>query len=123
MALALALALALAGTPAAPAPSPAASPAGDAFTPAPPEQIPTYFTRRITSKDLEGKSLRELTILRNTVYARWGWDGYRKDWLRAYIHAQPWFKPNPKFHYKLLSDLDKANVHIIATREQGFHSE
>jgi hypothetical protein len=71
---------------------------------------------------LEHKSLRELSILRNTIYARWGWDGYRKPWLRAYFHAQPWFKPNPKFNYKLLSEADKKNAHLIATREQAFTS-
>ena len=68
---------------------------------------------------LEKKSLRELSILRNTIYARYGWDGYRKPWLRDYFHAQPWFKPNPKFSYKLLSDADKKNAHLVAAREQS----
>ena len=66
------------------------------------------------------KTLRELSILRNTIYARYGWDGYRKPWLRAYFHSQPWFKPNPKFSYKLLTDADNKNAHFIAAREQGF---
>ncbi|HEX2570083.1 MAG TPA: YARHG domain-containing protein [Polyangia bacterium] len=68
---------------------------------------------------LENKTLRELSILRNTIYARYGWDGYRKPWLRDYFHAQPWFKPNPKFTYKVLSDADKKNAHFIAVREQS----
>src|SRR5437763_11226100 len=41
--------------------------------------------------ELDKKSLRELSILRNTIYARLGWDGYRKPWLRDHFHAQPWF--------------------------------
>src|SRR5581483_4432672 len=70
--------------------------------------------------ELEGKSLRDLSILRNTIYARLGWDGYRKPWLRDYFHTQTSFKPNPKFSYKQLSDADKKNALFIATREQSF---
>ena len=68
---------------------------------------------------LEKMSLRELSIARNTIYARYGWDGYRKPWLRDHFHAQKWFKPNPMFSYKLLSDADRKNAHLVATREQG----
>src|SRR2546428_5840896 len=68
---------------------------------------------------LENKSLRDLSVMRNTIYARYGWDGYRKPWLKAYFHAQPWFKPNSKFTYKVLSDADKKNAHFIAAREQS----
>jgi len=109
---------------------------GDAYVPAAPDQIPGYFAQPMPCKIdhdgltqvkcdgqlLEKKSLRELSILRNTIYARYGWDGYRKPWLRDYFHAQPWFKPNPKFSYKLLSDVDKKNAHIVAAREQSLTS-
>src|SRR5678809_261539 len=71
---------------------------------------------------LESKTLRELAILRNTIYSRYGWDGYRKPWLRDYFHAQPWFKPNPKFSYKQLSDVDRTNAHFIGTFEQTLTS-
>ena len=104
-----------------------------AFVPAPPEQVTNYFptvlpckiTRdgltQVICKDaiLEKKSLRELAILRNTIYARYGWDGYRKPWVRDYFHSQPWFKANPKFTYKLLSDTDKKNAHYIGTMEHS----
>jgi len=113
--------------------------ADEPYTPPPPEKVPNYFAQRmpceITRHEpriiivdckgdlLEHKSLRELSILRNTIYARYGWDGYRKPWLRAYFHAQPWFKPNPKFSYKLLSDADRKNAHLIAAAEQRFISD
>jgi hypothetical protein len=73
-------------------------------------------------KLLEGKTLRELAILRNTIYSRWGWHHYRKPWLRDYFQAQPWFKPNPKFSYKLLSDVDRKNAHFIGTYESSLRS-
>ncbi len=105
----------------------------EAVAPAPAAEVPGYFAQpmpcRIEREDrlrvrcdgelLEKKSLRELSILRNTIYARYGWDGYRKPWLRAYFHAQPWFRPNPKFSYKLLADADRKNAHFIGVREQS----
>ena len=104
------------------------------FTPAPADKVPNYFAgvmpckieredrARVVCKggELDGMSLRELSIMRNTIYARYGWDGYRKPWLRNYFHSQPWFKANPKFSYKLLSEADRKNAHFIAAREQGF---
>ncbi len=103
------------------------------LVPAPANQVSNYFPSlmpcrvertdraRVTCDHGElDKTLRELSIMRNTIYARWGWDGYRKPWLANYFHAQPWFKPNHKFSYKLLSDADRKNAHLIATREQGF---
>jgi hypothetical protein len=107
--------------------------AEEPYVPAPAATVPGYFAQpmpcRIDNEDrlrvsckgelLEKKSLRELSILRNTIYARYGWDGYRKPWLRAYFHAQPWFKPNPKFSYKQLSDADRKNAHFIGVREQS----
>ena len=44
----------------------------------------------------DGKTLRELAIMRNTIYARYGWDGFRKQWLRDYFRAQKWFKAQPR---------------------------
>jgi hypothetical protein len=110
--------------------------AEEPFVPAPADQIPNYSAtvlpceisgdpgrskrEQVVCKDnlLRHKTLRELSILRNTIFARYGWDGYRKEWLRNHIHAQPWFKPNPKFHYRLISEIDRKNVHLIATYEQ-----
>jgi hypothetical protein len=103
------------------------------YTPAPAAEVPSYFAQpmpckilrdprsevRCQGRLLESKSLRELSILRNTIYARYGWDGYRKPWLRDYFHAQPWFKPNPKFSYRQLADADRKNAHFIGVREQS----
>ena len=84
---------------------------------------PTRGTVSIAGEQIEDRSDEELSILRNTIYARYGWDGYRKPWLRAYFHSQPWFKPNPKFTYKVLSDADRKNAHFIGTREQSLNTD
>jgi len=94
--------------------------AADVYVPPPAEDIPNYYPRAIPVADLDGKTLRELAILRNTIYARYGWDGFRKQWLHDYFHAQKWFKPNPSFHYKLVSDIDRDNAHLIAMTEASF---
>lgn len=74
-----------------------------AYVPPPPEQIPGYRVKamscevidelsppRVMCGDdvLDGKSLRELAILRNTIFARYGWSGFRKPWLREHFEKQ-----------------------------------
>src|SRR5438128_899871 len=107
------------------------------YVPPPASEVPGYFEEKmpcriaaemrdvVHCKDnlLEKMTLRELSIARNTIYARYGWDGYRKPWLREHFHAQPWFKPNPQFTYKVLSAADKANAHFVAVREQSLTDE
>ena len=53
---------------------------------------PLYYTRPITDDDLIGRSLRELSLMRNTIYARAG-NKFRKKWLNDYFSAQPWYHP------------------------------
>ena len=101
------------------------------------EQVSNYFSRSMPCKIvresetihravvrcenglLETKTLRELSILRNTIYARYGWSRFRKPWLREYFKVQPWFHPNPGFSYKLISEVDRQNAHLIGTFEAG----
>jgi hypothetical protein len=75
------------------------------------------------TKLLDDKTLRELAIMRNTIYARYGWDGFRKQWLHDYFHGQKWFKPNPDFSYKLISKADRENAHVIGSKEASFNEE
>jgi hypothetical protein len=105
----------------------------EVYQPAPPAEVAGYSAdvmpcktfdapARVECKGglLDGKSLRELSILRNTIFARWGWDGFRKEWLKSHFHAQKWFKPNPRFNYRQLSEADRKNAHFIGVREQSF---
>ena len=49
-----------------------------------------YYDRALTPADLQGRTLRELALMRNTIYARAG-HPFRKKWLRDYFTAQPWY--------------------------------
>jgi len=80
------------------------------------EDVATYVECN-AKPHLETLSLRELSILRNTIFARYGWGGFRKPWLREYFQRQPWYKPDPKFSYKRLSENDRRNVELIAQAE------
>ena len=51
--------------------------------------------------DLEGRTLRELALMRNTIYARAG-HPFRKKWLHDYFSAQPWYKPLAKDTHRTL---------------------
>jgi len=80
-------------------------------------EIPYYFDREITDKDLEGRTLRELSLMRNTIYARAGNEFSRK-WLHAYFTAQPWYKETG-YDKSKISGLDRKNAEKIARREAG----
>jgi hypothetical protein len=75
-----------------------------------------YFTREITKADLEGRTLRELNLIRNTIFARAG-NPFRKKWLRDYFSAQPWYKPADKTDESKLTALDRKNAEFVATFE------
>ncbi|HUS30069.1 MAG TPA: YARHG domain-containing protein, partial [Kofleriaceae bacterium] len=45
-----------------------------------------YYDRPLAPADLDGRSLRDLTLMRNVVYARAG-HPFRKAWLREYFTA------------------------------------
>src|SRR5215813_786290 len=77
------------------------------------EARPFYYTREITQQDLDGRSLRELTLMRNTIYARAG-NRFRKKWLNDYFSAQPWYHPLAKMDESKLTALDRKNAEIIS---------
>jgi len=135
--LLVALALGCAGgeaptAPAAPAPAasaapaPSAAPATSAATATPaataaPSAVgsdgrPLYYERVLTPADLEGRTLRDLSLMRNTIFARVG-NPFAKPWLNAYFRAQPWYAPKDKVDISRLSEADKANVALLATAE------
>src|SRR5262245_9862822 len=82
-------------------------------TPDKTEPRPLYYTREITDDDLIGRSLRELTLMRNTIYARAG-NKFRKQWLNDYFSAQPWYRPLDKMNESKITPLDRKNAEIVA---------
>lgn len=56
---------------------------------------PLYYERPITDADLSDRTLRELAILRNYIFARAGQE-FRKDWLRDFFSQYDWYHPQKK---------------------------
>src|SRR5215831_18984911 len=79
---------------------------------------PLYYTRPITDDDLIGRSLRELSLMRNTIYARAG-NKFRKKWLNDYFSAQPWYHPQEPMDETKITSLDRKNAETIATYDAG----
>lgn len=77
------------------------------------EQRPLYYTRAITHDDLEGRTLRELSLMRNTIYARAG-NKFRKQWLNDYFSALSWYHALDTMDESKLTALDKKNAEVIA---------
>jgi hypothetical protein len=81
--------------------------------------IPLYFERALATSELETRSLRELSLMRNTIFARGG-NKFRKTWLREYFTAQPWYREAEKMDESQLSDIDWQNAKLIAQIERSF---
>jgi hypothetical protein len=116
-------------TPASAAPASAASAASSAGGPsataaAPPKapERPFYYERPITEADLAGRTLRELSLMRNTIYARAG-NKFRKPWLNAYFSAQPWYKPLDVMDESKITPLDRANARAVADADAAVSRE
>lgn len=107
------------GDKATPTPTPAvqvaASAAPAATTAVRAGERPLYYERAITPADLEGRSLRELTLMRNWIYARAG-NVFRKEWLHQFFTKQPWYAPTGLDMGKL-SAIDRRNAETIAAAE------
>ncbi len=82
---------------------------------------PLYYDRPIVAADLEGRSLRELTLLRNWIFARAG-NKFRKQWLNDFFTKQDWYKPTG-LNEKKLSDSDRKNADAIARYELALPRE
>lgn len=74
-----------------------------------------YYTNKISSYALHGKTLRELSLMRNTIFARAG-NAFRKKWLREYFEKESWYEPTG-LDYSKLSETDIFNAKIIADHE------
>jgi len=73
---------------------------------------PLYYERPLTDDDLKDRTLRELDLMRNTIYARIG-QKFRKNWLDSYFRAQPWYQPKDEVDAKTLSEVDLRNAEKI----------
>lgn len=75
--------------------------------------------KRLTETDLKGKSKKELEIMRNSIYARYGYKFKRKD-LLDYFSQYSWYNPTTSDMatlYKSMTDIERYNIELIKKQE------
>lgn len=78
---------------------------------------PYYFDRKISEADLKDKTLRELSLVRNSIFARAG-NEFRKQWLNDYFAQFAWYEPTGLDMSKV-SKRDLENAALVAEFEVG----
>ncbi|PCC66490.1 YARHG domain-containing protein [Nannocystis exedens] len=79
---------------------------------------PLYYDRELTPADLSGRTLRELTLMRNTIYARAG-QSFRKPWLDQHFRRFDWYAPAPAPDLGKLTPTDYTNARAIVDHERA----
>jgi hypothetical protein len=101
---------------AAPVASTASAPiASTSALPAAPAR-PLYYETEIGEAELAGRTLRELALMRNTIYARAG-NSFRRPWLDEYFRAQSWYQPAERIDESKISAVDRKNAVAIGEHD------
>lgn len=72
---------------------------------------------RFTENDLSPLTAKELTYLRNSVYARHGYV-FKSQELNNYFKKFSWYQPNPSVTDAALNSTEKANVEFIRNYQE-----
>lgn len=81
-----------------------------------PGLYPEASTRYLTYDDIRNKSKWQLKIMRNEIYARYGYIFKTKD-MRNYFNSQSWYNPVYSDVSGQLTSLEKRNVAFIKKYE------
>lgn len=78
--------------------------------------------REITENDLARHSDRELTLIRNEIYARHG-RKFLTSWIQEYFDGCSWYSVNPDYNYdnedSMLTALERHNLQVIVEYENS----
>lgn len=88
------------------------------YLPGPAGISPLTMIGEVTEADLKGKSARELTLMRNEIFARYG-RPFRDPQLKAYFESQSWYRVFDGYQDSLVSDLERKNAEKIAAYQKA----
>lgn len=74
-------------------------------------------TKPVSQSLLDGLFLEDARKLRNEIYARHG-KVFKEKWLQKYFSSFDWYKPDPQFSEKALSQIERKNVAAILAYER-----
>jgi hypothetical protein len=95
------------------------TPTARAAPPAP-EPQPVHFDRLLHDADLADKTLPELGLMRNTIYARAG-RPFKSPELQRIFSKQPWYHPQ-RSGKVVLGRVDQENLRLIMRREHALQN-
>ena len=72
--------------------------------------------RLLIEKDLTGLSKNDLKIMRNEIYARYGYIFKTSD-MKEHFESQSWYNPQHTDVTSKLTDIEKVNVAFIKEHE------
>jgi len=75
-------------------------------------------SRLLTEKELLAHSPLVLKIIRNSIYARYGYDFKSGGEMEEYFEKNDWYYPSPRFSEKNLSIIEKENITKIVNIER-----
>jgi hypothetical protein len=75
----------------------------------------------ISTALLEGLFLEDASKLRNEIFARHG-RVFKNRWLQRYFASFAWYKPNPAFSEKMLTETERKNIATILEYEKTAES-
>lgn len=83
------------------------------------EQIYLFPSDReyITESDLIGKSMYEVALIRNEIYARHGYI-FNTEPYKSYFESQDWYVPNEYFNANIFNEIEKANKDFLVKYEE-----
>jgi len=74
--------------------------------------------RLVTEDDLYGKSMQDLKIMRNTIFAMHGYIFKTKD-MKEYFEGQSWYTPKKDNVSSELTSIEQKNIAFIKNKENG----
>lgn len=84
---------------------------------------PEASMRYLTAADLNDKSAWQLKVMRNEIFARYGYQ-FKSRSMQDHFSPQPWYQPkfdDSAYLYKeMLTPIEKDNIKLIQTHEKNF---
>ena len=107
---------------ASPAVTPSAAPAAPSYQ-APPGRWPETSLRKLTAEELDPEriSRKEMSLMKNEIYARHGYIFQVSRELKQHFESQSWYRgttTDQRQVYMEFSDVEKYNVELISNYEK-----
>lgn len=82
--------------------------------------LPHSDKKELTRADIENLSIEKLNLAKNEIFARHGYIFTKSNYIEYFL-KQPWYKENPNYSDKDLTDIEKKNIQIIVNylKESG----